>query len=420
MRRILAALGAVALVLAACGADDDGTEPGARPAPGPSQTTGADPAPTSTSGGGGGDTGGGAERGDLSAARVTLTEVASLESPTALAARPGSEILYVAEREGRVRELTVAADGTGRVADEPLLDISDQVSVSGERGLLGLTFSTDGDRLYVSYTNPAGDSRLVEYAMDGERADPSSRRELLGVDQPFANHNGGAVHVGPDGFLYFGLGDGGAGDDPGNRAQNPDVLLGKMLRIDPTAPSGDRPYGIPEGNPYADGGGRPEIFLSGVRNPWRFSFDRETGDLWIADVGQNTTEEIDLLPRDGGGGAGTNLGWSGYEGSARYIDERVPENATPPVFEMSHEDGWCSVTGGVVYRGSRIPALRGAYLFGDYCRPAVSAIQAVDGVVRDERELGVEVSSLVSIDADDAGEVYLLSLDGPVYRLDPG
>ncbi len=414
---LLAAL----LVLAACGADDGSTadrSTGPDPRPTPTESRPGTTAPP-TSGGGEDGGGGEARRGDLGTARVRLREVATLESPTALANRPGSDTLYVAERAGRVRALTVSEAGAGKVADEAVLDISEEVSVSGEQGLLGLAFSADGAKLYVSYTNPAGDSRLVEYAMDGETVDVSSRRELLGVDQPFANHNGGAVHLGPDGFVYLGLGDGGAADDPANRAQNPDVLLGKVLRIDPTRPSGGRPYAIPEGNPFAGGGGRPEIFLSGVRNPWRFSFDRSTGDLWIADVGQNAVEEIDLLPREDGGGAGANLGWSGYEGSDRYISERAPDRAVPPVFELSHDDGYCSITGGVVYRGGRIPALVGAYLFGDYCRPGVQAIQVEAGKVAAERDIGVEVASLVSIDEDGDGEVYLLSLDGPVYRLDP-
>jgi len=416
---------ALAMVVAACAPDDiersggDGTV--ARPgATSTSATTGT----TASSGTGSPSTGTtNPGRGDLDTARVRLTEVATLEAPTALTARPRSSTMYVAERAGRVRALTVAADGAGSVGERPVLDITDEVSVGAERGLLGLAFSANGARLYVSYTDPDGDSQLVEYAMAGDRLDISSRRPLLTVDQPFSNHNGGAVHLGPDGFLYFGLGDGGSADDPDNRAQDPDELLGKMLRIDPSAPSDGRPYGIPEGNPYAGGGGRPEIFLSGVRNPWRFSFDADTGDLWIADVGQNAIEEIDRLPRASGGGAGANLGWSGYEGSDRFIEDRIPDQATPPVFELSHDDGYCSITGGVVYRGRRIPALEGAYLFGDYCEPRVQAIQveggrAVGRVVA-ERDLGVEVASLVSIDEGAGGEVYLLSLDGPVYRLDP-
>jgi glucose/arabinose dehydrogenase len=299
-----------------------------------------------------------------------------------------------------------------------VLDISEDVSVSGEQGLLGLAFSADGATLYVSYTNPDGDSRVDQYAMDGDQVDRGSRRELLAVDQPFANHNGGDVKVGPDGFLYFGLGDGGAADDPDNRAQDTDDLLGKILRIDPANGTDDEPYAIPEGNPYRDGGGQPEIFLSGVRNPWRFAFDPDGGDLWIGDVGQNQIEEVDVLASDEA--AGANLGWSGYEGSEVFIEDRVQEGTVPPVYEYLHDDGGCSITGGEVYRGGAVPGLEGAYVFGDYCDGKLRALTVDDDRNADAfRELGPEVPSLVSINRANDGELYLVSLDGPVYRLDP-
>ena len=237
--------------------------------------------------------------------------------------------------------------------------------------------------------------------MDGDRADAGSRRELLAVEQPFANHNGGNVVLGPDGQLWFGLGDGGSGGDPDNHAQDPDDPLGKLLRIDPES----------------DSSTAPEIWAIGLRNPWRFSFDRATDDLWIADVGQNAIEEIDFLPA--GTPAGSNFGWSGYEGSEVYDESRVADGTVPPVFEMRHDDGWCSVTGGVVYRGENIPDLQGAYLFGDYCLPGLHGLTLEDGEVTAQRELGVDVASLVSIDEDADGEVYLLSLDGGISRLDP-
>lgn len=417
---------AAALLATSCGADDDGGAR-ARPRPGVTQTTdgsgnfpSVDEPVTTTRPTGTSDasTTTGADLGEVT---FRVTEVATLDSPTALASRPGSSTLYVTERVGRVRALTVGGGGGGEVtvAPAPLLDISRDVSTGGEQGLLGLAFSSDGATIYLSFTNAAGDTRLVSYAMDGDRIDAGTGRQLLAVDQPFANHNGGNVELGPDGYLYFGLGDGGAGDDPDNRAQDPDDLLGKMLRIDPTRPgAGDTPYAIPEGNPYREGGGRPEIFLSGVRNPWRFSFDRDSGDLWIGDVGQNAIEEIDFLTS--GTGAGLNLGWSGYEGSRRYLEDRVPESSTPPIFEMTHDDGYCSVTGGVVYRGSRIPALFGAYLYGDYCKPGVEALRLANGVVVEQRQFSdVAVASLVSIDEDNDGEVWLLSLDGGIYRLEP-
>jgi glucose/arabinose dehydrogenase len=209
------------------------------------------------------------------------------------------------------------------------------------------------------------------------------------------------VVLGPDGVLWFGLGDGGSGGDPDNRAQDPEDPLGKLLRIDPDA----------------DSSTPPDIWAIGLRNPWRFSFDRATDDLWIADVGQNAVEEIDFLPA--GTAPGTNFGWSGFEGTEIYDEGRVPDESVPPVFEMSHEDGWCSVTGGVVYRGERIPDLQGAYLFGDYCKPGLHGLTLQNSQVAAQRELGVEVASLVSIDEDADGEVYLLSLDGGISRLDP-
>lgn len=339
-------------------------------------------------------------QGDLAAAKVKVQRLADFESPTVLTPRPGSNLLYVAERAGVVKHLDPDRPNT-QGNDEPVLDISNDTTTDSERGLLGLAFSADGETLYVSHTNKDGNSRLAEYEMNGEVADPGSRRELFAVDQPFGNHNGGNVILGPDGMLWYGLGDGGAGDDPGNRAQNPDTPLGKLLRIDPSKPSD------------------PEFWALGLRNPWRFSFDRSTGDLWIGDVGQNKTEEIDYLPA--GTPAGTNFGWSGYEGSDLYLDkpERVPDSPVPPVFDMSHSDDWCSVTGGVVYRGKAIPDLVGSYLFGDYCKEGLHGLTLDSaGKATGERDLGADISQLVSINEDNTGEVYLLSLDGGVYRLE--
>ncbi|MEJ7584812.1 MAG: PQQ-dependent sugar dehydrogenase [Acidimicrobiales bacterium] len=409
---------AIALLTAACGSDGDdssATRPGGSPTTAASGNFPAVDEPVTTTG-----PSTTADEPDLADVAVRVSEVAALESPTALAIRPGSDTLFVTERVGRIQALSVADGETGKVtvADEPLLDISEEVSTSGEQGLLGLAFSADGATSYVSFTNREGDTRLVSYAMDGDEFSTADRRQLLAVDQPFANHNGGNVEVGPDGLVYFGLGDGGSGDDPDNRAPNPDDLLGKMLRIDPSRPGdGDTPYAIPEGNPFRDGGGRPEIFLSGVRNPWRFSFDRETGDLWIGDVGQVSIEEIDFLEK--GSGAGLDLGWSGYEGTQRHIEDRIVEPSTPPIFEMSHDDGFCSVTGGVVYRGERIPALTGAYLYGDYCKADLQVLRQADGVVFDQRQLDTQVPDLVSIEEDGDGEIWLLSLSGGLYRLDP-
>ncbi len=356
----------------------------------------------------------------LTSVHIRARQVARLQEPTALVQRPDDDRLYVAERAGRIRMLNPDDDAL-RVTGPTVLDISDDVTTEVERGLLGLAFSADGSVLYVSHTNSNGDSRLESYELrDDGTADVSSKQVLLAVKQPFANHNGGNVVLGPDGDLYFGLGDGGSADDPDNRAQNPNDLLGKILRIDPTRREGGRPYTIPVGNPYRDGGGRPEIYLSGVRNPWRFSFDRSNGDLWIGDVGQNAVEEVDWFRN--GTGLGQNLGWSGYEGSVSYLDGpgRRPSRAVPPVFEYRHDGGNCSITGGYLYRGKRIRALVGAYLFADYCAGDLRALRlGADGKVADERPLGVEIDRPISFGQDDDGELYVLSQGGAVLRLEP-
>jgi glucose/arabinose dehydrogenase len=340
---------------------------------------------------------------------LTLDPVVELDAPTAMADRPGDEeALYIAERGGRVvRVVDGAVDGA------PVLDISDQTTSDGERGLLGIDFSDDGSRLYVSYTDPNGDSHLDEYRMAGNRADTGTQRTLLEVAQPYSNHNGGNVVTGPDGLLYFGLGDGGAAGDPHNHGQDRSTLLGDLLRIDPR-PGDDAAYRIPDDNPFVGGSdARPEIWVSGLRNPWRFSFDRATDDLWIADVGQSAAEEIDHLPFDEAGG--TNLGWRVFEGTQRYTDGDADE-AVPPVYEYPH-DGRCSITGGYLYRGAEIDGLAGTYLYGDFCDGVVRAIVLDGNEVVDERVFDAQVPELVSFGEDASGELYALSLSGPVYRL---
>jgi glucose/arabinose dehydrogenase len=255
--------------------------------------------------------------------------------------------------------------------------------------------------------------------MTGDTADVASRVDLLTVAQPYANHNGGEILVDDDGLLWIGLGDGGSSNDPELRAQDPDELLGKILRIDPTQRGPEQPYAIPADNPFADGGGRPEIVAMGLRNPWRMRFDPDTGDLWIADVGQDLLEEIDRLPA--GAVLGANLGWSRFEGSEEIFPDRElgPGTLVGPVFEMQHADGWCSVSGGVVYRGDAIADLDGAYLFGDFCKAGLSAIRLDGDAVGETTVLDDSAGSVVSIDTDADGEVYVLSLDGVVARLDP-
>ena len=342
---------------------------------------------------------------ELSEVSVDLEPVAQLDAPTAMATRPGDARLYIAERGGTVR---IVADG--QVVDSAVLDISDQISTGGERGLLGLTFSADGDDLFVSFTNTDGDSRVVAYAMNGEQADPGSAREVLGVQQPFANHNGGNIVLGPDGMLYVGLGDGGAANDPERNAQNPDTLLGKMVRLDPSDGS------VPPDNPFVGETDAPAAFALGLRNPWRFSFDRETDDLWVADVGQNSIEEINLTPLREASGA--NYGWDIFEGSEPFEGDEQPPNAVVPVEEYPTADG-CAVTGGYVYRGNAIEGLQGAYLYGDFCAGFVRAIRVADGEVVDRAELAITVENLVSFGEDNNGELYLLSLSGQVSKLVP-
>ncbi len=301
--------------------------------------------------------------GSLEGVEVRLEPVAELDVPVAMAARPGTTDLFVAEQGGEVRRIVVSDDDGGptyTVDESTVLDLTDETNARGEQGLLGLAFSPDGERLYVDYTDLSGDTRVVEYTMDGDRADADSARELLFVDQPYPNHNGGQLAFGPDGFLYIGMGDGGSRDDPERRAQDTDELLGKVLRIDPDVPADSaEPYAIPADNPFVTGGGAPEIWMTGARNPWRFSFDTETDDLWVADVGQNEIEEVNRLVADpGGAGRGVNLGWPLREGTQDYLDEPI-DGLTDPVFEYDHSGTNCSVTGGYVYRGTAIPGLTG-------------------------------------------------------------
>jgi glucose/arabinose dehydrogenase len=404
LSRTAAVLAAAAALLGACGGDgdDDGGSLGAA-------TTTAD------AGDAGGDgtatTAAGAAEAPLDAIEITLTEVATADTPTSLVTRPGSTTLYLSERAGRVRPVTDLVPG------EVILDITDEVVTNSEQGLLDIEFSADGGTLYLSYNVPeGGDTRIVAYTMAGDAVDTGSWRELLAVEQPFPNHKGGDIEIGPDGLLYIGLGDGGSGGDPQGNGQNTDALLGKLLRIDPTAPSGGRAYGIPADNPFAQGGGAPEVYAYGLRNPWRFDFDEATGDLWIGDVGQGQWEEIDLLPP--GAAAGVNFGWNELEGTHPYEGGSAPEGAVDPVFEYSHDEG-CSITGGVVYRGTNVPGLAGTYLFTDYCNGRIRGIRARDGAVTEQRVFDAEADDLISFAEGNDGEVYVLSLSGQIYRIDP-
>ena len=381
---------AAALLLGACAGNSDGG------------TKQAGSTTTSAAAGAGAGTSAPSEP---AATAAVLTEVAALDSPVAMAVRPGEAGLYVAEKTGRVRRVV-----DGRVEDRPVLDLSSQVSKGSEQGLLGLAWSPDGRFLYVNYTDTAGDTRVVEY-----QGGAGAGRELLFVDQPFANHNGGHLAFGPDGRLWIGLGDGGSGGDPQGNAQNLGTLLGKLLRIDPRPGADGRPYGIPPDNPFVGRpGARPEIWAFGLRNPWRYSFDRATGDLWLADVGQDAWEEVNVV-RAGAKG-GENYGWPLREGKHPFRGGERPPGAVEPVHDYSLDGGACAVTGGYVYRGRKLASLLGGkYVFADAC---VGELQVLTGDGRPER-LELQVDSPSSFGEDAAGELYVLSLGGKVFRLDP-
>ncbi|MDE0160371.1 MAG: PQQ-dependent sugar dehydrogenase, partial [Acidimicrobiaceae bacterium] len=351
--------------------------------------------------------------GNMFAADVTLQAVITLDEPIDMAVAPGDDLVWIAERAGRVSRVDLER---GEVV-ETILDIGADTEASGERGLLGIAVT---DRwLYANFTDRAGDTRVDAFGRDGTGLS-GRRRTILFQSQPFSNHNGGDVAIGPDGFLYVAFGDGGSRGDPLDAGQDPTTWLGAVLRIEPT-PDAAEPYAVPADNPLAadpDGAGRPEIFLTGVRNPWRFSFDRATGDLWIADVGQDAYEEVTVLLAANGGGLGANLGWRLREGLHRFRGDEPPDHADP-VWEYSQDDG-CSVTGGYVYRGSAIEDLYGAYVFGDYCTSRLWALQISTGEV-EFRDLGAEVSggALASFGEDADGELYALSLNGTVARIVP-
>ncbi|MYH94357.1 MAG: sugar dehydrogenase [Acidimicrobiaceae bacterium] len=351
--------------------------------------------------------------GDMFAADVTLHALLTLDEPIDMAVAPGDDLVWIAERAGRVSRVDMER---GEVV-ETVLDIGAETEATGEQGLLGIAVT---DRwLYANFTDLAGNTRVDAFERDGTGLG-GHRRTILFQTQPFSNHNGGDLAIGPDGFLYVAFGDGGSGGDPLNAGQDPTTWLGAVLRIEPT-PDAAEPYAVPTDNPFAagqDGAGRPEIFLTGVRNPWRLSFDRATGDLWIADVGQDAYEEVTVLLAANGGGLGANLGWRLREGLHRFTGDEPPNHADP-VWEYSQDDG-CSVTGGYVYRGSAIEDLYGAYVFGDYCTSRLWALQISTGEV-EFRELGAEVfgGSLASFGEDAHGELYALSLNGTVARIVP-
>jgi glucose/arabinose dehydrogenase len=348
---------------------------------------------------------------------VALTPIISIEQPIAMATHPTSGKVFVATKLGIVAEVDLS---TGAIAD-PAIDIGSGLAADFiEQGLLGMAFSPDGEFVYLNFTDKDYATVIAEYPSPNGVIDGDAGRAVLRVDQPEANHNGGHMAFGPDGLLYIAFGDGGGSGDEFGNGQNVDTLLGSIARIDPRV-QGDGAYAVPDTNPFASSGGAPEIFIWGARNPWRFSFDRLSGDLWIADVGQDALEEINTLYATDGGGLGANLGWSDVEGSAPFNALGPPPDHTEPLYEYGRAEG-CSVTGGYVYRGTNIPELFGNYIFGDYCTSelwGLASSQSQGVVERFDLGVGLSERGLVSFFEDEAAELYILGFDDTVYRLDP-
>jgi glucose/arabinose dehydrogenase len=357
---------------------------------------------------------GGRERTEASVRRgARLRLLGRFDQPTYLASPPGDrQRRYVVERDGKVIQL---AGGRRTV----FLDVYDQVSTDGEGGLLSLAFAPDyarSGRFYLYYTDARGYPTIAQFRRG---AGPRSKRIVLSVPHRRFNHKGGQIQFGPDGKLYAAFGDGGGGGDPDRNAQNLGRMLGKLIRIEPRPDGG---YAVPADNPFAGARGvLGEIYAYGLRNPFRFSFDRASGALTLADVGQDAVEEVDYLRGRAGGRpprGGVNFGWSVFEGRSRYNGGRAPGHV-PPVLTHSHDDGWCSIIGGYVIRDSTLgPDLRGRYVYGDLCRPQLRVARL--GAARaPARDLGLRVASLVSFGEDGRGHVYAISSNGGIYRIAP-
>ena len=350
--------------------------------------------------------------------RVELAQVASgFTEPVAIAALPNASDarLFVAEQAGVVR--VIKSDKT--VDETPFLDIKNKVKSGGEMGLLGLAFHPKVDvnnYFFVNYTNKDMYTVIARYTISTQtgRADVASEKVLLKIKQPYTNHNGGGLVFGPDGYLYIGMGDGGSANDPENRAQNKNELLGKMLRIN--VDGGDS-YAVPPDNPFVKEGGKPEIWAMGLRNPWRYSFDRKTGDLYIADVGQGQYEEVDLQPAASKGGE--NYGWRCYEGAQPFKTDgcQPAETYSKPILQYDHGDSRCSVTGGYVYRGTKYPALDGQYFYADYCSGQI--FYAHKSTAGWESVLGLKTTFQPSTFGEDgAGELLLADhASGTIYQV---
>jgi glucose/arabinose dehydrogenase len=357
------------------------------------------------------------------ASQVQLNQIASgFDRPLGFASpHDGTGRLFVIQQSGRVRIVE-----NGGYKDPPFLDVTDVISAEvfsgeySERGLLGLAFHpnfAENGVLFVNYTDRNGATQIVRYTVSADNpdvADPASAEPVLSVSQPYRNHNGGHLAFGADGYLYIGLGDGGSAGDPQGNGQNPGALLGKMLRIDV---DGDAPYTVPDDNPFInDLAYAPEIWALGLRNPWRYSFDRATGDLYIADVGQGDWEEVNFQPGDSAGGE--NYGWDVYEARHPFEGSGDPASFVMPIAEYGHSDG-ISITGGYVYRGEAIPDLQGVYLYGDWGSGRIWAAYRDESGVWQSREFMVTGHSISSFGEDEQGEIYLVDYSGSILRFEP-
>jgi len=355
------------------------------------------------------------------AALLRLRKIGSFNQPVYVTSPPGDRTrLFVVEQGGTIRIVR-----NGKTLARPFANVTSLVSCCGEQGLLSIAFAPDyakSGRLYAGLTFANGDDGVIELRRATADRARSGARTVLRISDPESNHNGGLVTFGPDKLLYYGVGDGGgAGDQHGSRGngQNLNTLLGKILRINPL-PSGRRAYSIPSGNPFVGrAGARGEIWSWGLRNPWRFSFDRRTGDLAIADVGQNEIEEVDFASKGSGAGRGVNYGWRAFEGTKQFSNISAP-GAVGPVFEYSHSSGGCSITGGYIVRDPSLAGYVGSYLYGDYCDGRLRAVKLRDGAASGDRKAAPDVSQLSSFGEDALGRMYVTSLDGPVYRLVAG
>jgi glucose/arabinose dehydrogenase len=336
------------------------------------------------------------------AGAYSLKKILDADKPVQVLPNPGSKTVFVVEKAGRIRPLENDKLGA------PALDVNNKVSSGNEQGLLGAAFSPKGDWLYTNHTDDSGDTRITAYPFT-TRADEAKAVELLKVDQPYSNHNGGGLEVTNDGVLWIALGDGGSGGDPKGYGQNRKELLGKILRIQPT-PTASEPYTIPSGN-LTGPGDRKEIWAYGLRNPWRFDVDEISKKVWIADVGQNEFEEINMVPLST---TGANFGWNNREGTRPFKGGKRPAGAIEPIATYSHSSGGCSVTGGFVYRGTALPGLVGNYLYTDYCQGTIKRLAPGS---RKPQSIEVGTKSPSSFGTDAEGELYVTSLDGGVYKL---